>query len=195
VPRSHHLRPIGGREGHHHRGHAAAHAAASPALCHHGHDARAASHGGGGRELPLPGPPGVRAPAGRGWAPGSFRGARQLVRHAPDQVQAALASGRDAILKIDVQGAHKVRQKVRDALLIFVVPPRWKPSRRASWVAPRRRRPTSSDASATRSTSCPGVRLRSRRGHETDQIDRTAEEIDAIIADEHARYPDRRIVV
>ncbi len=40
-----------------------------------------------------------------------------------DQVQSALASGRDAILKIDVQGAHKVRQKVPDALLIFVVPP------------------------------------------------------------------------
>ena len=40
-----------------------------------------------------------------------------------DQVQSAVAAGHDAILKIDVQGAHKVRQKVKDALLIFVVPP------------------------------------------------------------------------
>ena len=31
--------------------------------------------------------------------------------------------------------------------------------------------------------------------NETDQVDRTAEQIDAIIAAEHARYPDRRIVV
>ena len=31
--------------------------------------------------------------------------------------------------------------------------------------------------------------------NETDQVDRTAEQIDAIIAAEHARQPDRRIVV
>ena len=40
-----------------------------------------------------------------------------------DQVQSAIRSGRDAILKIDVQGADKVRARIPQALLIFVVPP------------------------------------------------------------------------
>jgi len=113
-----------------------------------------------------------------------------------DQVQAALASGRDAILKIDVQGAHKVRQKVPDALLIFVVPP-------------------SLEALQTRlvgrSTESPAELARRRRDaeyelsrqadydhvvvNETDQIDSTAAQIDAIIAAEHERFPDRRILV
>ena len=35
----------------------------------------------------------------------------------------ALAGGRDAILKIDVQGAQIVKEQVSEALLIFVVPP------------------------------------------------------------------------
>ena len=40
-----------------------------------------------------------------------------------DQVVEALAAGRHAILKIDVQGADVVRSGVPDALLIFVAPP------------------------------------------------------------------------
>jgi guanylate kinase len=38
-------------------------------------------------------------------------------------VREALANGRHAILKIDVQGAQVVKESVADALLIFVVPP------------------------------------------------------------------------
>ena len=40
-----------------------------------------------------------------------------------DQVRDSLAAGRHAILKIDVQGAQKVKEAVADALLIFVIPP------------------------------------------------------------------------
>jgi guanylate kinase len=40
-----------------------------------------------------------------------------------DQVRGILAAGRDAILTIDPQGARQVRQRVPDALLIFVMPP------------------------------------------------------------------------
>ena len=40
-----------------------------------------------------------------------------------DQVRDALLAGRDAILKIDVQGAAVVKQKVPEALLVFLVPP------------------------------------------------------------------------
>lgn len=32
-------------------------------------------------------------------------------------------AGRDTLLEIEVQGAHQVRQRIPDALLIFVVPP------------------------------------------------------------------------
>jgi guanylate kinase len=38
-------------------------------------------------------------------------------------VREALAAGHDAILKIDVQGAQAVKERVPEALLIFVVPP------------------------------------------------------------------------
>lgn len=39
------------------------------------------------------------------------------------QVRGILAAGRDAILTIDPQGGRSVRQRVPDALLIFVMPP------------------------------------------------------------------------
>ncbi len=113
-----------------------------------------------------------------------------------DQVQSALAHGRDAILKIDVQGADKIRARVRDALLIFVVPPSMEELERRL---------------VSRGTEPPGdldIRLRNARiemarrnefhhvvVNETDQIDATAEEIDAIIAAEHERFPDRQIDV
>ena len=40
-----------------------------------------------------------------------------------DSVRAALANGRHAVLKIDVQGAATVKREVPDALLIFLTPP------------------------------------------------------------------------
>jgi guanylate kinase len=113
-----------------------------------------------------------------------------------DQVQSAVSTGRDAILKIDVQGARKVREAVPDALMIFVVPPSLE---------------ALEDRLVGRSTESPEELARRRRDaahelsrqadydhvvvNETDRIDDTAEQIDAIIAAEHGRFPDRRIVV
>ena len=110
------------------------------------------------------------------------------------QVAEALAAGRHAILKIDVQGADVVRARVPDALLIFVAPP-------------------SIDALLERLTSratetADELRLRQRNGaaemarqrdydyvvvNETGQIARTAERIGEIIALEGARHAERRV--
>lgn len=113
-----------------------------------------------------------------------------------DQVQSALSAGHDAVLKIDVQGARKVNDKVPDALLIFVVPP--------SLEALQERlvgRSTESEADMARRRRDAAYEL-SRQGdydhvvvNETNQIERTAEEIDAIIASEHRKHAARRIRV
>jgi guanylate kinase len=113
-----------------------------------------------------------------------------------DQVQSALSSGRDAILKIDVQGADKVREKVPDALLIFVVPPSLE-ALDARLVG--RSTETPRDLEIRRRNAAIELSRKDEYDHvvvnETDEIDHTAEQIDAIIAAEHERFADRRIVV
>ncbi len=113
-----------------------------------------------------------------------------------DQVQSALAAGKDPVLKIDVQGAHKVHANVLQALLIFVVPP--------SLEALQERlvgRSTESAASLELRRQNAAVELARQHEYdhvvvnETDQIDKTAEHIDAIIAAEHQRFTNRRIRV
>jgi guanylate kinase len=95
-----------------------------------------------------------------------------------------------------VQGAHKVRQKIRDALLIFVVPPSLEElqarllGRSTESAADLERRLRDAEYELSRASDYDHVVV-----NETDQIDVTAERIDAIIAAEHARHPDRRIVV
>ena len=114
-----------------------------------------------------------------------------------DQVQAALASGRDAILKIDVQGARKVRAAVPDALLIFVVPPSLEALRER--LVGRSTEALGRPRTAFRSDAADELARQAEYDHvvinETGLIERTAQAIDDIIAAEHERYPDRRIVV
>jgi len=40
-------------------------------------------------------------------------------------VEEALATGREAMLEIDLQGARQVRQRVPEALFVFLAPPDW----------------------------------------------------------------------
>jgi guanylate kinase len=40
-------------------------------------------------------------------------------------VEDALAHGRKALLEIDLQGARQVRERIPDALLVFLAPPSW----------------------------------------------------------------------
>jgi guanylate kinase len=111
-----------------------------------------------------------------------------------DQVRAALAAGRDVILKIDVQGAQVVKEQVSEALLIFVIPP----SLETLFSRLRVRATETADQLELRQRNA-AIELARQDDYdhvvvnETDQAESTAERIDEIIAEEHRRYPERRV--
>lgn len=111
-----------------------------------------------------------------------------------DQVGEALAAGRDVILKIDVNGARAVKEAVPDALLIFIVPP----SMEALFQRLRSRATETADELEVRQRNA-AIEL-ARQGdydhvvvNETGQVDRTAAEIEALVAQEKRRHPSRRL--
>jgi guanylate kinase len=110
------------------------------------------------------------------------------------EVADALAEGHDVILKIDVQGASVVKQRVPDALLVFIVPP----SLEALFQRLRSRATETADELEIRQRNA-AIEL-ARQGdydrvvvNETGEIERTAAEIEAIIEQEKRRNGDRRI--
>lgn len=110
-----------------------------------------------------------------------------------DEVRAALAAGRDAILKIDVQGAAVVKQKVPEALLVFLVPP----SLEDLFSRLQSRATESADELDIRQRN---AALELSRAddydyvvpNETGEVAKTAARIDEIIRAEKAANPDRR---
>ena len=112
------------------------------------------------------------------------------------QVREALAAGRDVILKIDVQGAQVVKEKVPGALLIFLIPP----SLADLFERLRSRATETADELELRQRNA-AIELARQEDYdyvvtnETGQVERTAERIDEIIVDEHRRHPDRRVEV
>ena len=113
-----------------------------------------------------------------------------------DQVAEALRAGRDAILKIDVQGADVVKGIVPHALRIFVAPPSDE-DLEARLVG----RGTETPAELQRRNADAEMEMRRRADYdyvvvnETDEADATADEIDRIIRHEHNLFPDRRITL
>jgi guanylate kinase len=110
------------------------------------------------------------------------------------EVARALEAGRDVILKIDVQGARVVKDRVPGALLVFIVPP----SMEALFQRLRSRATETADELELRQRNA-AIEL-ARQGdydrvvvNETGEVDRTAAEIEAIIAQEKRRNADRRI--
>lgn len=112
------------------------------------------------------------------------------------EVAQALATGRDVILKIDVQGAQVVKERVPDALLIFVVPP----SLEELFQRLRSRATESVDELEIRQRNA-ALELARKDDYdyvvvnETGEVERTAAMIDAIIRIEKRKHPTRRIRV
>jgi guanylate kinase len=110
-----------------------------------------------------------------------------------DDVRAALVAGRDAILKIDVQGAAVVKQKVPDALLVFLVPP----SLEDLFSRLQARATENADELDIRQRNA-ALELARQEDYdhvvlnETGQVPRTAARIDEIIRADKAAHPDRR---
>jgi guanylate kinase len=110
-----------------------------------------------------------------------------------DQVRAALADGRDAILKIDVQGAAVVKQKVPEALLVFLVPP----SLEDLFSRLQARATESADELDIRQRNA-ALELARQEDYdhvvlnETGEIARTVARVDEIIRAEKSAHPDRR---
>jgi guanylate kinase len=110
------------------------------------------------------------------------------------QVADALAAGRDVLLKIDVQGAQVVKESVPEAILIFLVPP----SLEDLFQRLRARATESVDELELRQRNA-AVELARQDDYdyvvtnETGQVERTADRIDEIIAEQHRKYPRRRV--
>jgi guanylate kinase len=110
------------------------------------------------------------------------------------QVREALSAGRDAMLKIDVQGAQVVKEQVSEALLIFVIPP----SLEALFSRLRARATETADELEVRQRNA-AIELARQDDYdhvvvnETGQVERTAERIEAIVAQERAEHAGRRV--
>jgi guanylate kinase len=111
-----------------------------------------------------------------------------------DQVMGALKSGCDALLRIDVQGADKIKALIPDAVRIFVAPPSVDVQRRrlagrgTESAEEQAKRNLDAEAEMARAADFDYVVV-----NETDQPEATADQIDEIIRHEHERAPDRQI--
>ena len=110
-----------------------------------------------------------------------------------DEVRAALIDGRDAILKIDVQGAAVVKQKVPEALLVFLVPP----SLEDLFSRLQARATETADELDIRQRNA-ALELARQEDYdhvvlnETGEVERTAAHVDEVIRAEKGTHPDRR---
>jgi guanylate kinase len=110
-----------------------------------------------------------------------------------DDVRSALLASRDAILKIDVQGAAVVKQEVPEALLVFLVPPSLEDLFQRLQA---RATETADELDIRQRNAALELARQDDYDHvvlnETGQIGKTAARIDEIIRSEKAAHPDRR---
>lgn len=109
------------------------------------------------------------------------------------ETDARLDAGSDVVLVIDVQGARQVRQRMRDAVAVFVLPPSFE-------ALERRLRGRSQDSSGAIARRLETARSEVEAVREydyvvvNDELDRCVSEICAIVTAERARR-DRRLAV
>jgi len=97
-----------------------------------------------------------------------------------DRVERARADGHDIVLKIEVQGAEQVRQRVRDAIFIFVAPPSVDELVRRQV---KRNTESSQDMTARRQIATKEMKYSTRYDHVVvnDELERAVAQIVAII--------------
>jgi len=97
-----------------------------------------------------------------------------------DRVERARADGHDIVLKIEVQGAEQVRQRVRDAIFIFVAPPSVDELVRRQV---KRNTESSQDMTARRQIATKEMKYSTRYDHVVvnDELERAVAQILAII--------------
>jgi len=103
-----------------------------------------------------------------------------------NQVREALRQGRDAVIKVDVQGAESIKRLVPQALLIFVSPPSMEALERRL-----HKRSTESASDLKRRIDTARQEMDEQRLFDyvvvNDEVGRAADEINAIIAREKAK--------
>jgi guanylate kinase len=112
------------------------------------------------------------------------------------QVREALASGKDVVMRLDVQGAETVRKLTPEALLIFV-------TTETEDELERRLRNRNSENSDTLALRIATARKELQRIQAFDyvvinrdfQLDDTVDKVRAIIAAEHLRVEHRRVAL
>jgi len=110
------------------------------------------------------------------------------------ETEVRLAAGIDVVLVIDVQGARQVRQRMQDAVAVFVLPPSFE-------ALERRLRGRSQDSSGAISRRLDTARSEVDAVREydyvvvNDELDRCVNEICAIVTAERARRERRLAVV
>ena len=111
------------------------------------------------------------------------------------QVDEALASGKDVVLRLDVQGAAKIRALYPQAVLIFLIP-----SSQEEWLQRLKERRTESLESLR--VRVETARQEIRRIQEFDylvvnsegQLEQTVDAIESIIISEHHRVNPRKVI-
>jgi guanylate kinase len=110
-----------------------------------------------------------------------------------EDVRIALQQGDNVILKIDVQGAAVIKQKVPEALLVFLIAP----SDEDLFGRLQARATETADELDTRQRNA-ALELARQKDYdyvvvnETGQVERTAARVDEVIRAEMAANPDRR---
>jgi len=103
-----------------------------------------------------------------------------------DRVERARSEGRDIVLKIDVQGAEQVREKMPDGIFIFLAPPSVEELVRRQI---KRGTESAEDMEARREIAAREMEYASRYDHVVvnDDVERAAQEVLGIIRDARER--------